>query len=124
MKAAKTARSNPGERNREGRVGKGKNMQAGIDSIETGMRLLLAFMELGGRSHQLKVLADKAQMPPSKAHRYLVSLIRMGFVDRDTLTGHYRLGPKTIELGASALDAMDPFALSVELMIELHDELD
>src|SRR5262249_24873348 len=65
-----------------------------------------------------------AQMPPSKAHRYLVSLIRMGFVDRDTLTGHYRLGPKTIELGASALDAMDPFALSVELMIELHDELD
>jgi DNA-binding IclR family transcriptional regulator len=99
-------------------------MQAGIDSIETGMRLLLAFVELGGRSHQLKVLAEKARMPPSKAHRYLVSLIRMGFVDRDTLTGHYRLGPKTIELGASALDAMDPFALSVEVMIELHEELD
>jgi DNA-binding IclR family transcriptional regulator len=121
---AETARSNPGLRRQEAGFAKEKSIQTGIDSIETGMRLLLAFAELGGRSHQLKVLAEKAEMPPSKAHRYLVSFIRMGFVDRDSLTGHYRLGPKTIELGASALDAMDAFALSVELMIELHDELD
>jgi DNA-binding IclR family transcriptional regulator len=98
--------------------------QTGIESIETGMRLLLAFREIGGRSHQLKVLAEVAGMPPSKAHRYLVSLIRMGFVDRDATTGRYRLGPKTIELGAAALDAMDAVALSVEAMIALHDELD
>lgn len=98
--------------------------QIGIDSIETGMRLLLAFVELGGRTHQLKTLAEKAGMPPSKAHRYLVSLIRMEFVERDALTGHYRLGPKSIELGASALYAMDPASLAVETMINLHDELD
>jgi DNA-binding IclR family transcriptional regulator len=35
-----------------------------------------------------------------------------------------RLGPKSIELGAAALDAMDAVALSVEAMIALHDELD
>jgi DNA-binding IclR family transcriptional regulator len=63
-------------------------------------------------------------MPASKAHRYLVSLIRMGFVERDGMNGHYRLGPRSIELGAAALDAMDAVALSVEAMIALHDELD
>jgi DNA-binding IclR family transcriptional regulator len=99
-------------------------LQAGIDSIETGMRLLLAFVELGGRSHQLKLLAEAASMPPSKAHRYLVSFIRMGFVERDGLNGHYRLGPRSIELGAAALDAMDAVALSAEAMVALHDELD
>ena len=63
-------------------------------------------------------------MPPSKAHRYLVSFIRMGFVERDETNGHYRLGPRSIELGAAALDAMDAVALSAEAMIALHDELD
>ena len=98
--------------------------QTGIESIETGMRLLLAFVTLGGRAHQLKVLAEAAGMPPSKAHRYLVSLIRVGLVERDGVNGQYRLGPKSIELGAVALDAMDAVALSVEAMIALHDELD
>ena len=98
--------------------------QTGIESIETGMRLLLAFVSLSGRAHQLKVLAEAAGMPPSKAHRYLVSLIRMGFVERDEVNGRYRLGPKSIELGAVALDGMDAVALSVEAMIALHDELD
>jgi DNA-binding IclR family transcriptional regulator len=98
--------------------------QTGIESIETGMKLLLSFVTLGGRSHQLKVLAEAAGMPPSKAHRYLVSLIRMGFVERDAVNGQYRLGPRSIELGAAALDAMDAVSLSVEAMIALHDELD
>jgi DNA-binding IclR family transcriptional regulator len=98
--------------------------QTGIESIETGMKLLLSFLTLGGRSYQLKVLAEAARMPPSKAHRYLVSFIRMGFVERDGTNGHYRLGPRSIELGAAALDAMDAVALSAEAMIALHDELD
>ena len=98
--------------------------QAGIDSIETGMQLLLAFVKLGGRTHQLKVLAEAAGMPPSKAHRYLVSLIRVGFVDRDPFTGHYRLGPKSIELGASAVHAMDAVDLATEILIDLRNELD
>jgi DNA-binding IclR family transcriptional regulator len=100
------------------------NSQTGIESIETGMKLLLSFLTLGGRSYQLKVLAEAADMPPSKAHRYLVSFIRMGFVERDATNGHYRLGPRSIELGAAALDAMDAVALSAEAMIALHDELD
>src|SRR5262245_40023303 len=100
------------------------NSQTGIESIETGMKLLLSFLTLGGRSYQLRVLAEAADMAPSKAHRYLVSFIRMGFVERDATNGHYRLGPRSIELGAAALDAMDAVALSAEAMVALHDELD
>jgi len=101
-----------------------ESAQTGVESIDTGMRLLLAFVELGGRDHMLKVLAEAAKMPSSKAHRYLVSLIRMGFVDRDPATGHYRLGPKAMQVGVAALGSMDAVALSVEAMIKLHDELD
>ncbi len=98
--------------------------QTGVESIDTGMRLLLAFVELGGRGQMLKVLAEAARMPSSKAHRYLVSLIRMGFVDRDPATGHYRLGPKAVQVGVSALGSIDAIALSGEEMVKLHDELD
>jgi DNA-binding IclR family transcriptional regulator len=63
-------------------------------------------------------------MPPSKAHRYLVSFIRVGLVERDPLTGHYRLGPKSIELGASAVHAMDAVDLAAEIMLDLRNELD
>jgi len=94
--------------------------QAGIESIETGMSVLLAFVRLGARSHQLKNLAEAAGMPPSKVHRYLVSLIRMGFVERDELNGNYRLGTQAIQLGASALDANDAISLSVEALVALH----
>ena len=99
------------------------NAQTGIESMDTGMRLLLAFVELGGRGHMLKVLAEAVHMPSSKAHRYLVSLIRTGFVDRDPATGHYRLGPKAVQVGVAALGSIDAVALSIEAMIKLHDEL-
>jgi DNA-binding IclR family transcriptional regulator len=121
MKASKPAKSKTAKRMTDMQS---RDSQIGIESIETGMQLLAAFVKLGGRTHQLKVLASAASMPPSKAHRYLVSLIRMGFVDRDAVTGHYRLGPQCIELGAAALGAMDAFSLSIEAMVELHDELD
>ena len=101
-----------------------RSAQAGVESMETGMRLLLAFVALGGQGQMLKVLAAAAHMPSSKAHRYLVSLIRMGFVDRDPATGHYRLGPAAIRVGVSALGSIDAVALSVEVMAKLRDELD
>lgn len=97
--------------------------RTGIESIETGIGLLFCFISLGGRSHKLKILAEAAGMPPSKAHRYLVSFMRMGLVEREAVNGHYRLGRKAVELGAVAIDALDPLALSVEAMIELREEL-
>lgn len=98
--------------------------QAGIDSIETGMRLLLALVQLGGQPQMLKTLAAAADMPPAKAHRYLVSLIRTGFMARDPVQGLYRFGPAALQVGVSALGAVDAIALSGEAMARLRDEFD
>lgn len=98
--------------------------QVGIDSVETGVRLLMALARLGGRPQMLSTLAAQAGMPPPKAHRYLVSFVRTGLVERDPALGRYRLGPAAVELGAAALGSVDAVALASEAMPALRDEVE
>jgi DNA-binding IclR family transcriptional regulator len=97
--------------------------QAGIETIETGMGLLTVLAEFNS-PQMLKTIAAAAGMPPSKAHRYLVSFIRTGFVDRDPETGRYRLGPASMQLGLSALGNTDAIHLATQAIVELRDKLD
>lgn len=64
----------------------------GVQSLEVGMSLLKA-MVAGQQAMMLKDIAAAADMPASKAHRYLVSLIRSGLVEQDPLSSRYTLGP-------------------------------
>lgn len=96
--------------------------QAGIDSIETGMRLLAALAERR-RPQMLKTLAADAGMPPAKAHRYMVSFVRAGYVDREPESGLYRLGPASLQLGLAALRGTDALELGMHATCELRDEL-
>ncbi len=96
--------------------------QAGIDSIETGMRLLTALAERR-KPQMLKTLAADAGMPPAKAHRYMVSFMRAGYVDREPESGLYRLGPSSLHLGLSALGSTDALELGTQAICELRDEL-
>lgn len=100
------------------------DLQVGIDSVETGVRLLMALAGLGGRPQMLSTIAARAGMPPPKAHRYLVSFLRTGLVERDPALGRYRLGPAAVELGAAALGSVDAVALASEAMPALRDQLD
>jgi DNA-binding IclR family transcriptional regulator len=79
----------------------------GIQSIEVGMRLLLALGE-HGRPMALKDLSSAAHMPTGKAHPYLVSFAKVGFVVQDTATGYYWLGPTAIQLGLVSLQMLSP----------------
>jgi DNA-binding IclR family transcriptional regulator len=97
--------------------------QAGIETIETGMKFLAALADLH-HPQMLKTIAATTGMPPSKAHRYLVSFIRTGFVDRDPETGRYRLGPAALQLGLSALANVDAVYLATHAIVELRDMLD
>jgi DNA-binding IclR family transcriptional regulator len=97
--------------------------QAGIETIETGMSLLNALGEFNN-AQMLKTIAAAVGMPPSKAHRYLVSFIRTGFVDRDPETGRYRLGPASMQLGLSALGNTDAVYLATQALVDLRDKLD
>lgn len=92
----------------------------GVQSLEVGMSILRA-MVTGKRSMMLKDIAQAADMPPSKAHRYLVSLIRSGLVEQDRLTSRYDLGPFALNLGLVALDRVDRIRLGLAAISELRD---
>jgi DNA-binding IclR family transcriptional regulator len=78
----------------------------GIQSIEIGSGLLL---ELAKRVRPvpLKDLAKAAGMTPGKAHPYMVSFLKVGFVTQ-TDAGHYELGPLALHLGLARLQRLDP----------------
>lgn len=79
----------------------------GIQSIEVGGQLLLA-LGAHGRPMPLRDLAKAADMPPGKAHPYLVSFGKLGLVTQDGTTGHYWLGPTAIQLGLVSLQMLNP----------------
>ncbi len=54
----------------------------------------------------LKDLAKAAGMTTSKAHPYLVSFLKVGFVTQDA-SGSYELGPLALQLGLARLQRVD-----------------
>src|SRR6478752_5927352 len=91
--------------------GRGKDVEAlGIQSIEVGLKLLRPMIDAGGPM-TLKALSEAAGYAPPKAHRYLVSLIRMKLAAQDPETGRYGLGSLAFELGLAALGILDRDAL-------------
>lgn len=94
----------------------------GVQSIENGARLLIALAELGP-APMLKAIAAKAGMPPAKAHRYLVSFSRTGLVERDALTGRYRLGRVALQVGLAAMAGLDVVREATPELVTLRDEI-
>lgn len=85
----------------------GGKEQRAIQSVEVGGRLLLA-LSAHPTPMSLKDLAAGAQLPPSRAHPYLVSYGRLGLVIQDPASGRYALGPAALQLGLTALHQCEP----------------
>lgn len=96
--------------------------QHGVQSLEIGISILKAITG-GHRSMMLKDIAAKSDMPASKVHRYMVSLIRSGLVEQDPLSSRYDLGPYALTLGLVAVDRLDRIGLGLSAIAELRDEL-
>lgn len=92
----------------------------GIQSVEVGGQLLLA-LAAHGRPMPLRELARAAAMPPGKAHPYLVSYSKLGFVTQDPSTGHYWLGPTAIQLGLVSLRMLNPVREATPFAQELAE---
>jgi DNA-binding IclR family transcriptional regulator len=93
----------------------------GIQSIEVGLKLLRPMIEAGAPMN-LKALAAAAGYAPPKAHRYLVSLIRMKLVTQDPITGRYGLGELAFELGLAAIGLLDQEGLGRQAIREIRAE--
>lgn len=74
-------------------------------SLERGLAILSAF---GRERRQLgvKELAGELDVSPSTAHRYASTLVVLGYLEQDPESRKYRLGPKVVSLGLSAIDTM------------------
>lgn len=98
-----------------------RRQQHGIQSIEVGGRLLKVLAK-ARQPQMLRDLAAQADMPAAKAHRYLVSLARMGLVEQHVETGLYDLGAFALELGLSALARLDPVSVASGFLADLCRE--
>lgn len=96
--------------------------QHGVQSLEIGMTILRA-MANGHRAMMLKDIAAAVDMPASKVHRYMVSLVRAGLVGQDAQTARYDLGPFALTLGLVAMDRLDRVGLGLSAIGELRDQI-
>ena len=79
-------------------------------------------LERGRGPLALSEVARRSDMNPSKAHRYLVSLVRRGLASQDVNTGLYDLGPTARHLGVEALRRADAVSTASAYAVDLRDE--
>ena len=84
-------------------AGGAEKAQRGIQSVEVGGRFLRALADVRAPM-TLADLAAAVQIAPAQAHTYLVSLVRLGLIKRDHLSGRYEPGPLALQLGMLYLD--------------------
>jgi DNA-binding IclR family transcriptional regulator len=97
----------------------GRAAQRGVQSIEVGLRLV-AVLAKSVRPLALKDLAAAAGMSASKAHRYLVSLVRSGLITQHGESGLYDLGELALMAGLTKLSRIDAYQVALEFLSELR----
>ena len=100
-----------------------EKVRSGIQSIEVGFRLLDVLTH-EPRAMMLRDLAQRAGMSPAKAHRYLVSFLRLGLVSQDPVSGRYELGGFALQMGLARLARIDGVKLARIALTALRDRLD
>src|SRR3954467_99139 len=75
-------------------------------SLERGLAILSAFGSgrplLGGSE-----LGRDLRLSRSTTHRYVSTLAALGYLQQDAETRKYRLGPRVLDLGFSAINSME-----------------
>lgn len=92
----------------------------GVGSVEMAARVLFA-LEDGGGPLTLNQIAQRCSSQPSKIHRYLVSLGRVGLTTQSHATGKYDLGAATRRLGGEALRRTNEVAIASEHTARLSE---
>ncbi|MFM0562997.1 IclR family transcriptional regulator [Paraburkholderia sediminicola] len=91
--------------------------QRGIQSLDSTGDLLGALVA-AARPLSLRDLAAAAGMPPAKAFPHLVSLLKIGLLNRDA-AGCFEAGPLALELGLIGLQRLSPTREAEPEVVEL-----
>lgn len=100
----------------------GTSARKGIQSLETGFRILDVLAHAPG-AVALKDIASATGLTASGASFYMVSLLKIGVVQQDGRSGHYRLGPYAMSLGLAGLAQYDLLALAHGRLVDLANQL-
>jgi IclR family pca regulon transcriptional regulator len=90
-------------------------------SLERGLAILSAFKpatpELG-----ISELARVLGLTRSTSHRYVATLARLGYLQQNPQSRKYRLGPRVLDLGFSAINSMELRQIAADHLQQLSDE--
>jgi DNA-binding IclR family transcriptional regulator len=98
-----------------------EDSRKGVQSVEIASRFLDVLADHPD-SMMLKNLAAGVGISTSRAHSYLVSLIRAGLVEQDPVNGRYGLGHKARKIGLSALSRLDVNRVASDAVSALRAE--
>lgn len=83
-----------------------RNRQKSVQVIDRCFAILEGIAKNNGEA-ALAYLSRSLDFPHSTVHRILSTLIQIGYVEQDPVTGHYRLGLKVLLLSSVILQNLD-----------------
>src|SRR5262245_44190252 len=90
-------------------------------SLERGLAVLSAFRS-GRPLLGVSELGREVGLSRSTAHRYVSTLATLGYLQQDDATKKYRLGPRVLDLGFSAIHSMELREISAPHLQRLSDK--
>lgn len=96
---------------------------SGIHSVEVAAEILLQLANFR-QPVSLKNLSQRCKLSPSKVHRYLSSLTKLGLTFQGQKSGNYSLGKNSVLLGLSAMQHIDQIDDVMEGLPQLVREID
>jgi IclR family pca regulon transcriptional regulator len=90
-------------------------------SLERGLSILSAFRS-GRPLLGVSDLGREVGLGRSTTHRYVATLTMLGYLQQDAATKKYRLGPRVLDLGFSAINSMELREICAPHLQQLSDE--
>jgi IclR family pca regulon transcriptional regulator len=90
-------------------------------SLERGLAILSAFRS-GRPTLGVSELGRDIGLSRSTTHRYVATLTALGYLQQDARTKKYRLGPRVLDLGFSAINSMELREVAAPHLRQLSDE--
>lgn len=90
-------------------------------SLARGLAILASFRS-GRPLVGVSELAREVGLTRSTTHRYVATLAELGYLQQDPETRKYRLGPRVLDLGFSALNSMELREVAAPHLRRLSDE--